>query len=401
MSTGRSKPKSHYGCVPCKKRKIKCDENHPQCNRCIKRGVSCQYQGLPIKSILSTSGVPQGSTPAYQSSDHDSPRPIKPQHLFPPHEGDTLRTFLVTSPPSQGGLQDYSKSDFELLHHYTINTYRSFAETNALEHLWSVTVPQEAFAYDFLLHGILALAGFHLSHLHPSQQAHYDALAKRHYTLSISSFREQLQDPSKEAGGALLASSIVAVVTTFANASTATSSEERSGGALDDLIGVAALQRGVPAIVGAVQGSVRQQGILAPIVDAWKTPPVVVELPDGIQKALERLEVRCSHSCPNNVEDYRAAIEHLRSGFQRALSKHSRLLALEWFILLSDGFISAARARERAAVAILAHFGVVLHYCKDFWWIGSEGKKVVEEAVEVLGEDCDWADWAKSEVGSG
>lgn len=284
------------------------------------------------------------------------------------------------------------------MHHYTISTYRSFAETAALESLWSETVPQEAFAHDFLLHGILALSAFHLSYLRDGHKAHYNALATQHYSLCISSFREHLRDPSAEAGGALLACSIVAVVATFASSSAATL-EERSGSALDDLISVAALQRGIPALVGAMQSSDRQRSILTPIVDVWKVP-AVVELPDGILSALERLEARCRDIGSGNTEDYSTAIENLRSSFKRALSKDSRLLVLEWFTHLPDGFINAARTRDRATVAMIAHFGVALHYCRDFWWIADEGKRVVEEAADVLGDDCDWTDWAKSEVGS-
>ncbi|KAI9724517.1 MAG: hypothetical protein M1812_000585 [Candelaria pacifica] len=390
MSTPRSRPKSHLGCLPCKKRKIKCDEGRPQCKRCIKRGVDCQYQVLPVRSYDSAS-VSTQETASRSTELGDSTHSSK--------DRGTPHVFQDTPSPAQTSLQDYSKDDFELLHHYTTSTCLTFAMTPVLENLWSKTVPQEAFAHDFLLHGILALSAFHLSYLLAERKAHYGSLAKQHYSLSISSFRKELQDPSSEAGGALLAFSIIAVVATFANSSTVISPVEgRANGALDDLIGVAALQRGVPAIVGAMQGSVRQKGILTPIVEAWMTPAADFELPDGVQSALQRLEETCRGASPDGTEGYSAAIDHLRTAFRRALTKGSRLLALEWFISLSDGFISAAKAHDRAAVTILAHFGVILHYCRDFWWVGDEGKKIVEEAAEVLGDECDWADWARIEV---
>jgi hypothetical protein len=40
------KPKrgrSRLGCLNCKKSKVKCDEVHPSCSRCIKRGTHCSY----------------------------------------------------------------------------------------------------------------------------------------------------------------------------------------------------------------------------------------------------------------------------------------------------------------------------------------------------------------------
>lgn len=39
VGTGRSKA----GCSNCKKRKVKCDEKHPMCERCLRRGDHCFY----------------------------------------------------------------------------------------------------------------------------------------------------------------------------------------------------------------------------------------------------------------------------------------------------------------------------------------------------------------------
>ncbi|KAF7718612.1 Fungal Zn(2)-Cys(6) binuclear cluster domain-containing protein [Penicillium ucsense] len=39
----RAHKKSRAGCVTCKNRRIKCDENRPTCSKCKKRGVDCLY----------------------------------------------------------------------------------------------------------------------------------------------------------------------------------------------------------------------------------------------------------------------------------------------------------------------------------------------------------------------
>ena len=37
--------KSRKGCNNCKIRRVKCDETHPQCEKCLAYGVSCDYEG--------------------------------------------------------------------------------------------------------------------------------------------------------------------------------------------------------------------------------------------------------------------------------------------------------------------------------------------------------------------
>lgn len=40
---GHRGPKSKTGCVVCKGRRIKCDEAHPNCQQCVKKGLDCVY----------------------------------------------------------------------------------------------------------------------------------------------------------------------------------------------------------------------------------------------------------------------------------------------------------------------------------------------------------------------
>ncbi|KAJ5182134.1 hypothetical protein N7449_012281 [Penicillium cf. viridicatum] len=44
MSLRRSHPKSHHGCDRCKRRRVKCDEQHPACKNCVRLGQNCNYQ---------------------------------------------------------------------------------------------------------------------------------------------------------------------------------------------------------------------------------------------------------------------------------------------------------------------------------------------------------------------
>ncbi|KAL1978153.1 hypothetical protein VTN31DRAFT_1012 [Thermomyces dupontii] len=53
----RSHRKSRLGCGNCKRRRVKCDETQPHCERCRKYGITCDFETLgdaPLDSTLET-----------------------------------------------------------------------------------------------------------------------------------------------------------------------------------------------------------------------------------------------------------------------------------------------------------------------------------------------------------
>lgn len=55
--------KSRRGCFNCKRRRIKCNERHPECNHCLKAGLSCEYPTnmIHFSQQLGLISEPQGS----------------------------------------------------------------------------------------------------------------------------------------------------------------------------------------------------------------------------------------------------------------------------------------------------------------------------------------------------
>lgn len=42
--------KSRRGCYSCKRRRIKCNERHPECSHCLKAGLQCEYPANIIQA---------------------------------------------------------------------------------------------------------------------------------------------------------------------------------------------------------------------------------------------------------------------------------------------------------------------------------------------------------------
>ncbi|KAJ4378422.1 hypothetical protein N0V86_006125 [Didymella sp. IMI 355093] len=150
--------KSRRGCYNCKRRRIKCNEKHPECNHCIKAGLQCDY---PANIIQLT----QRST----SSSH-------------PQEVVNLR--------STPGI--FTMADMRLFHHFLITAYPHLPV--GADKIWITVIPSFAHNYEYLIHSILALSASHLDALSNTGAAEQ---AIQHRILAVKSLNEALSVPPK------------------------------------------------------------------------------------------------------------------------------------------------------------------------------------------------------------
>ncbi|KAF1834987.1 hypothetical protein BDW02DRAFT_497013 [Decorospora gaudefroyi] len=150
--------KSRRGCYNCKRRRIKCNEKHPECNHCIKAGLQCEY---PANIIQATQRSP--------ASPH-------------PQEAGNLR--------STPGM--FTMADMRLFHHFLITAYPHLPV--GADKIWVTVIPSFAHNYEYLIHSILALAA---SHLDAVTNAGVAEQAIQHRILAVKSLNEALSVPPK------------------------------------------------------------------------------------------------------------------------------------------------------------------------------------------------------------
>lgn len=63
------------GCASCKRRKVKCDEEKPHCQRCVRGGYDCEYVAAPLKRKAHDDGGPDAKRAA-DGADGDR-RPVR------------------------------------------------------------------------------------------------------------------------------------------------------------------------------------------------------------------------------------------------------------------------------------------------------------------------------------
>ncbi|KAJ9415241.1 hypothetical protein QL093DRAFT_2453587 [Fusarium oxysporum] len=83
-----NKRRSRTGCIPCRRRRRKCDEQRPQCGSCIGRNVTCEFKEWTFVPGVRSSLRKDGSVQGDNGDDADSSLPIQ----------DSLLSFVESSP---------------------------------------------------------------------------------------------------------------------------------------------------------------------------------------------------------------------------------------------------------------------------------------------------------------
>ncbi|KFY82809.1 hypothetical protein V500_10320 [Pseudogymnoascus sp. VKM F-4518 (FW-2643)] len=126
--------KSRRGCLNCKRRRIKCPENHPDCTQCTKRGLSCEWPEIQI-----------------EQTGNDGKRIAR----VIPRQVDSPNTFSI--------------EDFRLFNHFIKECHPSHPLGN--EERWTHDIPSIAHNHEYLLHAMLALAASDISECSPNDSA--------------------------------------------------------------------------------------------------------------------------------------------------------------------------------------------------------------------------------------
>ncbi|KIY00968.1 uncharacterized protein Z520_03634 [Fonsecaea multimorphosa CBS 102226] len=179
-------PKTFNGCLTCKRRRIKCDEGKPSCQRCIKSNLKCSGYAAPkirlfdpaASSTASTSTVSPATSPGPSSGqepttlENTQPHSNPPPHPHP--QGHALVPRFGTQEESQS-FQFFLEKTSELISVYS------------QPYLWTVLLPQATWHQPSIKHSLIALASLHryLTTVGPeSQRANHNFVL--HYNGAVS-----------------------------------------------------------------------------------------------------------------------------------------------------------------------------------------------------------------------
>ena len=141
--------KSRKGCQRCKARRVKCDENYPECSNCTKHGVVCEYiRDVPIRKEKLQPPTEKSTT---------FPTLASPVHLPSPYSNVEEMENVLEADARRA-------LELRLLHHFmTIVTYTFPAcDQQRFRDIWTIDAIRSGFQHPSLLNAILAISALHL-----------------------------------------------------------------------------------------------------------------------------------------------------------------------------------------------------------------------------------------------
>ncbi|KAJ6119861.1 hypothetical protein N7523_004141 [Penicillium sp. IBT 18751x] len=263
-----------------------------------------------------------------------------------------------------------------------------FARNEETRKVWEIPVLQEALHTPFLMHGILAISALHLAHLRQDERhAEWINIAIAHKSTALALFSEELHKIDESNARAMMSFASIAVVFSFASAHHYSNPDDGPG--LNALINILMLARGIQTVGNQVMEFLRHSNF-APVFNITNPGAVV---PGDVLAALNTLDdlnfQYGQRKESHDVKSYERAIRSMKELAPFTYAEPTSLTVVGgWAIRAPPEFLEGLKNREPLSLVILAHFCVILHITRENWCIGSWGRLILGEIVQVL--EADW-----------
>jgi hypothetical protein len=158
------KRRARTGCLTCRARRVKCDEQPPQCRRCMTANIECAgYEQrrviVPVNRL--SNGHENNPTPAESPHQDSSPHDhvsINDTNFHPSHEREPLISFPSNPRPSQN---PGPGARHVLGYHQALLRTVPILFPNDHIHFWRDELFQEAWSCEYLYLTLVALGNIH------------------------------------------------------------------------------------------------------------------------------------------------------------------------------------------------------------------------------------------------
>jgi hypothetical protein len=269
---------------------------------------------------------------------------------------------------------------------------------------WESNLSPLAFSCDYLLHGILSTAALHLAYLCPDKRDKYNVLSARHYDIALPTFRKAISVITSENCHQVFGFSLLLIVSHFASFPSRDFlfSEAVPNSSLSNWI---VSLRGAQSIMKQARSYISSSPTLGPLTD-WRkeifsaTAGGTQFVEDETDKSLMLLldHLTSSPSMKNcttivEMETYISTTYQLRrlltASAMTSDSLSRRAFSCIWPVIISDTFIRLLSEQRPPALAITAHYCLLLQKISDCWYMERRAYELFD--IVQQGLDSEWS----------
>jgi len=343
-----------------------CDEQGPPCANCVVRGATntCVYTTSAGKYF-------QGIDPSCSRDSSANPLPEI--------------TFTVGS---------RQILELELIHRWTVGTYKSFCGVADDFHYLQTVLPQCALQYDYLLHGILAVSALDIATSEvpgdEARSAEYVQMAMEYYDKASVSFRQQLGNITQDNIHCIYMFSVMALCINMAMTQCKGLGFDKQQSLLDCVpvffeLGLASTSFFITYPEWMLNG---------PYSTALNTAAILVREPSpkldhSTNEAISRLKTIIENGSAvlerTEEQTYSKAVGGLYLCYVEDKKNLVKGFCIAFPSLAGKEFTVEVGNLKPIALLILMHWAVSLHQLgESFWWARSVGLNLAQEISATL-----------------
>jgi hypothetical protein len=281
----------------------------------------------------------------------------------------------------------------ELFHHFLSSTYGFVQPEQLTSRLVKEIAVKHAVVSPFLMHQLLAFSARHrastLGPDEPDRVRLYGRLAAQFQAKAISLFaRVDLGDITPaERVSIFLFSSFLGFQDLCETLSLRFSRFEAF---MERYLRYVHLHRGVHKVIRGSWEMLRESE-LRPVLDSGEVMFHAAGKGPECDDLKARIEV-AEGLGEEDREPCRAAIRYLQWVFDARPKIQERVdVLLAWVAMVPDGFVRLLEKGCREALCVLGYYFVLLHHCRDVWFVYGSGENLLELLDVYLGPE--WEDW--------
>ncbi|KAH7268029.1 hypothetical protein B0J15DRAFT_577887 [Fusarium solani] len=390
--------KSRKGCLDCRRRRVKCDEEHPSCRTCVRRNVHCEYPDNAQRLPSPPTTTLDSNVPLYVARSSSSPSASTPA---------TTPLFSLANVTSD----TFSLIDLRLLHHWITYTSQDICRCPPARHIWQGILPQIGFKHPYVLHALLGLAALHIAYQNPQERKVRWMDAVDHHSRALDGFQRAVRCITEENSEALFVGSVCNVLYVFALSNPLqetldTVSYPATSSRNDRILGAEWIPmiRGLEAVLQPIHIHL-QSGRISTIMSLgnWFELDAEKNSSDPVDEYFCRTRETWKDS--NCSEIYETTLQTLRKCYlysQQFSSMDPKVIdqwgwnrawsgPLMFIHFAPEAYFTLLQQRQPPALVLFAFFGALLHKLDDYWFLEGWGRSIVEVVEDVLG--AYWKPW--------